>query len=49
MESDKLIEIISIQSEIIEILSQEYLGKHRSPVERDKMRELLDLLNSLYE
>lgn len=49
MESDKLIEIISVQSEIIEILSQEYIGKYRSPSERDKMRNLLDLLNSLYE
>ena len=49
MESDRLIEIISVQSEIIEILTQEYLIKHESLVETDKMRNLLDLLNSLYE
>jgi hypothetical protein len=47
MESDKLIEIITVQSEIIEILSREYTDAPRSPYEKQEMRDLIRLLKDL--
>lgn len=44
---DKLIEIITVQSEIIEILSREYIDTQRSPYEKQEMRDLLRLLKDL--
>lgn len=47
MKADKLIEIITVQSEIIEILSREYADAPRSPYEKDEMRDLIRLLKEL--
>lgn len=47
MKEDKLIEIITVQSEIIEILSREYTDAPRSPYEKNEMRDLIRLLKEL--
>lgn len=49
MELENLIEIVSIQSEIIEILSLEYLEKYKNTDQCERMQNLLDLLNKMYE
>ncbi|MDK2773328.1 MAG: hypothetical protein KYX68_14075 [Flavobacterium sp.] len=41
MDTEQLLKIIEIQSEIIEILSAEYQNINRSPSEKERMRELL--------
>ena len=47
MDTSKLLEIIKVQSEIIEILSVEYLKPHRSPIGQEQMKELMQLLKNL--
>jgi hypothetical protein len=47
MSEEKLKDIIKVQSEIIEILSIEYLKPHRSPYEEEQMKDLVKLLKNL--
>lgn len=47
MKADKLPQIITVQSEIIEILSREYTDAPRSPYEKQEMRDLIRLLKDL--
>lgn len=47
MNTDKLIEVIKIQSEIIEILSREYTSTHRNPEQNQQMRDLVQNLKNL--
>lgn len=44
---DKLIEVIKVQSEIIEILGYVYTDSDKSPMEKDRMRILLSTLKNL--
>ena len=47
METDKLIEIIKLQSQIIEILCKEFTNAPRNPYEKDYMWDLIRQLKNL--
>lgn len=47
MDTDKLLTVIRIQTEIIDILCKEYKTVFRSPVEKQKMTELQETLKGL--
>jgi hypothetical protein len=44
METEKLLEIIKIQSEILEVLCKKYLDDNRNPIEKKILMDLRDTL-----
>lgn len=47
MNEEKLIQLITTQNEIIDMLLREYISVFRSPYDKEKILELQDTLKSL--
>ena len=46
METEKLLEVIKIQSEMLEILCKKYLDENRNQIEKQIMMDLQDALRN---